>query len=89
MQHETFCTEGAVAANPPLPTDVMAGCVSLSVQGRGFTLRCSGVLALSISVLQPGRQSNVEHSTAVMDLLLKPSRCAHKGAVGPPLTMTP
>lgn len=35
----------------------------------------TGVLALSINVPQSGRHSNVQHSTAVMDLLLKPSRC--------------
>lgn len=35
----------------------------------------TGVLALSINVPQSGRHSNVQHSTAVMDLLLKPSCC--------------
>lgn len=52
-------------------------------------LCCTGMLALSISVLQPGRESNAQHSTAVMDLLLKPpTLCSHRAAKLA-LTMTP
>lgn len=71
MEH----TEGADTSLSPDLCE--SGCVSLSVQGHSVTLHCTGVLALSISVLQPGSQSNVQHSTAVMDLLLKPPHCAH------------
>lgn len=38
----------------------------------GATLCCTGVLAPSISVPHCGRPSNVQQSSAVMDLLLKP-----------------
>ena len=86
-QYEPHCRNRLASPTPWLMRARL--CVSPSVQGRSVTLRCTGVLALSISVPQPGSRSNVQHSTAVMDLLLKPSHCVHKRAAKLALTMTP
>lgn len=63
----------------PSPDSCESGCVSLCVQGHCVTLCCTGVLALSISVLHLAGRAMLNIALLWWIYCSSPSRCVHTG----------
>lgn len=87
INHVTLCMQSWNSHCSPRRRDVTCGRVLLSAQGRpsapSSVQHSAAAPAPSISVPRAGRRSNVERSSAVMDLLLKPrTLCSQRSCRG-------